>query len=185
MFQTARHRHGREGDLGKTDESAYTPGSVRPADAAALATVAAIHLGLPSPTGSSGPPAGSGGPPSNACAGHRLAAIALLTLLRVGFTEPSRSPGMLVGSYPTVSPSPAAEPRRSAVIDDGGLFSVALSRGSPRVAVNNHPALWSPDVPRRRLPADAAARPTRPSVIIIPRMTWLAARGISRLACAG
>ncbi|MCW2508712.1 MAG: hypothetical protein JWP68_1860, partial [Modestobacter sp.] len=46
----------------------------------------------------------------------------------------------------------------------GGLFSVALSRGSPRVAVNDHPALWSPDVPRRRgLPTDATAQPTRPS----------------------
>src|SRR5262245_58826136 len=65
---------------------------------------------------------------------------------------------MLVGSYPTVSPLPPRPGR------DGGLFSVALSRGSPRVAVNNHPALWSPDVPRRRpLGADAAARPTRPS----------------------
>lgn len=32
----------------------------------------------------------------------------------------------------------------------GGLFSVALSRGSPRVAVSNHRALWSPDFPRRR-----------------------------------
>ena len=32
---------------------------------------AAIHLGLPSPAGSSGLPAGSGGPPSNACAGRR------------------------------------------------------------------------------------------------------------------
>jgi hypothetical protein len=31
----------------------------------------------------------------------------------------------------------------------GGLFSVALSRGSPRVAVSHHLALWSPDVPRR------------------------------------
>ncbi len=125
--------------------------------------VAAIHLGLPSPTGSSGLPAGSGGPPSNACAGRRLATTTLLTLLRAGFTEPSRSPGMLVGSYPTVSPSPAGReppkrPRRG-----GGLFSVALSRGSPRVAVNNRPALWSPDVPRRRSPADAAAQPTRPS----------------------
>ncbi|GGU77749.1 hypothetical protein GCM10010260_07680 [Streptomyces filipinensis] len=30
----------------------------------------------------------------------------------------------------------------------GGLLSVALSRGSPRVAVSHHPALWSPDVPR-------------------------------------
>src|SRR5581483_7480269 len=45
----------------------------------------------------------------------------------------------------------------------GGLFSVALSRGSPRVAVSNHPALWSPDVPRQRVPADATARSTRPS----------------------
>src|SRR2546428_5230704 len=49
---------------------------------------------------------------------------------------------MLVGSYPTVSPLPDAD-------GAGGLFSVALSRGSPRVAVSNHPALWSPDVPRR------------------------------------
>ncbi len=45
---------------------------------------------------------------------------------------------------------------------------MALSRGSPRVAVNNHPALWSPDVPRRCAQAnldhtDATARPTRPS----------------------
>jgi hypothetical protein len=31
----------------------------------------------------------------------------------------------------------------------GGLFSVALSRGSPRVAVSNHPALRSPDFPRQ------------------------------------
>ena len=45
----------------------------------------------------------------------------------------------------------------------GGLFSVALSRGSPRVGVTNHPALWSPDFPRtRRSPGVlAAARPTR------------------------
>lgn len=31
----------------------------------------------------------------------------------------------------------------------GGLFSVALSRRSPWVAVSNHRALWSPDFPRR------------------------------------
>ena len=30
----------------------------------------------------------------------------------------------------------------------GGLFSVALSCGSPRLGVTQHPALWSPDVPR-------------------------------------
>ena len=48
----------------------------------------------------------------------------------------------------------------------GGLFSVALSCGSPRLGVTQHPALWSPDVPRpghRRVAAvgpDAAAWPT-------------------------
>jgi hypothetical protein len=127
------------------------------------ATGAAIHLGLPSPAGSSGLPAGSGGQPSNACAGRRLATPALLTLLRVGFTEPSRSPGMLVGSYPTVSPLPGVSP-------PGGLFSVALSRGSPRVAVNNHPALWSPDVPRQQGTCPPLTRPpgrlVRPGSIV-------------------
>ena len=51
----------------------------------------------------------------------------------------------------------------------GGLFSVALSRELPRVAVNNRPALWSPDFPRPQacaryalVPEAAAARPTRP-----------------------
>jgi len=60
----------------------------------------------------------------------------LLTLLRVGFTEPPRSPGALVRSYRTVSPLPV--PTR---VGAGGLFSVALSRGSPRVGVTHHPAL--------------------------------------------
>ena len=98
-------------------------------------------------------PQASGGQPSIACAGGSPRETAVLALLRVGFTKPPRSPGALVGSYPTVSPLP----RRPVNRPRGGLFSVALSRGSPRVAVNNHPALWSPDVPRRRLSA-----PTRP-----------------------
>src|SRR6476659_7521725 len=46
----------------------------------------------------------------------------------------------------------------------GGLFSVALSRGSPRVAVNDLPALWSPDVPRRRV-----SPPTRPPSRLVRR----------------
>ncbi len=37
----------------------------------------------------------------------------------------------------------------------GGLVSVALSLGSPRVAVNDLPALWSPDFP----PADGGCPP--------------------------
>ena len=41
----------------------------------------------------------------------------------------------------------------------GGLFSVALSRGFPRVGVTHHRALWSPDFPRH---VNAAiTRPTR------------------------
>ena len=43
----------------------------------------------------------------------------------------------------------------------GGLFSVALSRGSPRVAVDNHPALRSPDFPRRRTPRMLTGRHRR------------------------
>jgi len=49
-----------------------------------------IHLGRPLPDGSSDLPVRSGGPPSNA---H------CLVLLRVGFTEPRQSPGVLVVSY--------------------------------------------------------------------------------------
>ncbi len=64
-----------------------------------------------------------------------------LALLRVGFTELPVSPPELVSSYLTVSPLP---PRRGR---DGGLFSVALSLGSPPLGVTQHPALWSSDFP--------------------------------------
>jgi hypothetical protein len=62
---------------------------------------------------------------------------------------------MLVRSYRTVSPLPP---------DGGGLFSVALSRELPRIAVSNHPALRSPDFPRittviRGRPANSSAHP--------------------------
>jgi hypothetical protein len=44
----------------------------------------------------------------------------------------------------------------------GGLFSVALSCRSPRLAVSQHPALWSPDLPRpgpvEGLPPSGASR---------------------------
>ena len=115
---------------------------------------ATIHLGTTLPPSSCDLPGYSGGPPSNA---------PCLTLLRVGFTKPHRSPGTLVVSYTTVSPLPPAPPGEPGR-PGGGLFSVALSRGLPRVGVTHHPALWSPDFPRRpaRTPADAVARPTRP-----------------------
>src|SRR6185503_646121 len=47
----------------------------------------------------------------------------------------------------------------------GGLFSVALSRGSPRVGVTDHLALWSPDLPHQ-----ACARRDRPADSPVPRI---------------
>ncbi len=69
--------------------------------------LAAIHLGRRLPAGSSGlPGVDRAGPPSPCSA-----------LLRMGFTEPSGSPRMLVRSYRTVSPLPVrrANPSPSAV----------------------------------------------------------------------
>ena len=116
----------------------------------------AIHLsGLP------GEPSLSGG--------GRAAHFPRLALLRVGFTEPPRSPSALVRSYRTVSPLPVRA-RRPAI---GGFLSVALSCGSPRLAVSQHPALWSPDLPRH----DPAVRPVprppgRLTVTLNSATTW-------------
>ena len=66
---------------------------------------AVIHLGLPSPAGSSGLPAGIGRATLDRLRSAPYPAR-LLALLQVGFTEPSRSPGTLVVSYTTVSPLP-------------------------------------------------------------------------------
>jgi len=54
-------------------------------------------------------------------------------------------------------------------IAPGGLFSVALSRGLPRVGVTHRLALWSPDFPRHL--RAAITRPTRPSGRV--RAPWL------------
>src|SRR3954471_17130866 len=116
-----------------------------------------IHLDRPLLAGSSALPAGSDGPSSNACC---------LGLLQVGFNEPPQSPEALVVSYTTVSPLPP-RPRCGC---DGGLFSVALSRGSLRVAVGHHLALWSPDVPRQ----DPRRGLTRPPDRLIHRRSLAA-----------
>ena len=64
-----------------------------------------------------------------------------------------------VRSYRTFSPLPSIE---------GGMFSVALSLGSLRVAVSDHRALPSSDFPpaRARTSGRATASPTPPRFII-------------------
>jgi len=76
---------------------------------------AVIHLGLPLPAASCGLPANIGRAALDRSRREPLAP--LLTLLRVGFTEPPQSPAALVVSYTTVSPLPrgAGVPRRGAV----------------------------------------------------------------------
>src|SRR5215208_248741 len=49
----------------------------------------------------------------------------------------------------------------------GGLFSVALSCGSPRLASRQHPALRSPDLPRRR-PRSPGPTPRSPGRLTVP-----------------
>ena len=59
-------------------------------------------------------------------------------LLQAGFSKHPRSPGNVVGSYPTVSPLPLL----GAV-----FFSVVLSMGSPPVPFRDRLALRSSDFP--------------------------------------
>lgn len=147
----------------RANEPACKPDPVPPRDGAA----ATIHLGTPSPGTSSGPPAGSGEQPSDTCAPAPTRGA--------GF---DLAPGGVYRAVVVTRDAGALLPHRFTLTGrqtTGGLFSVALSRGSPRVAVSNHPALWSPDFPRSRatghvpeVPATAAARPTRSRCQIIP-----------------
>jgi hypothetical protein len=90
------------------------------------------------PAASSGPPEEK---PERVAPGRRERRTPLCSaLLPMGFTEPSRSPGLLVSSYLTVSPLPPTNA-------DGGLFSVALSLAFRPVGVTHHRTLWSPDFP--------------------------------------
>ena len=93
-----------------------------------------IPLGLASPPGSSDLPGSGSGlshrSPMWSCSGWGLPCRAALA-------------PRAVRSCRTVSPLP--DPSRAI----GGLFSVALSVGLRRPGVTWHPALWSPDFPRR------------------------------------
>src|SRR5699024_3235252 len=121
--------------------------------------VAVIHLGLPLPVGSSGPPAGLGRAALERLRSHPGKARVGLDLAPGGVCRAipvTRDAGGLLHHRFTLTARPVGStgPR-------GGLFSVALSRESLRVAVSNHPALRSPDFPRdspsRGRPANSPA----------------------------
>lgn len=83
-------------------------------------------------------PRTSGGPPLN---------VLLFGLAPDGVYHAFSVTGKAVSSCLAISPLPEAPA-------SGGIFSVALSLGSPPVAVSDHPALRSPDFP----PADKFCR---------------------------
>jgi hypothetical protein len=116
--------------------------------------VAAIHLGPALPPASCGPPGDSAGPASAAA---MVAAVRpLFDLAPGGVYRAGRSPGRWCAL--TAPFHPCHAPGSPGPF--GGLFSVALSCGSPRLAVSQHPALWRPDFPRSRRTGTAAAQPT-------------------------
>jgi len=114
---------------------------------------AVIHLGLPLPTVSCGLPASIGRAALERSRRPRgLSRLGPLDLAPGGVYRAAAvtcgAGGLLHHRFTlTLQPWPG-----------GGLLSVALSRGSPRVGVTDHPALWSPDLPHRA----AKARRDRP-----------------------
>src|SRR5439155_17710763 len=120
-------------------------GQSRPVSRVLSRRVVAFPAVADIPLGPTLPPASSGLPGS--AAGNRIAP--LCALAPGGACRAARVATGAVRSYRTVSPLPAFA---------GGLFSVALSRESPRLAVSQHPALWSPDFPPARF-EDAGVRP--------------------------
>jgi len=117
-------------------------GQSRPVSRVLSRRVVAFPAAADIPLGPALPPASSELPGS--AAGHRIAP--LCALAPGGACPAARVATGAVRSCRTVSPLPALA---------GGLFSVALSRESPRLAVSQHPALWSPDFP----PAVTGRRP--------------------------
>jgi len=108
-----------------------------------------IHLRPVSPPALSGLPGDLGQAAGAAvhAAGHRSPPIWPCT----GWGLPGRRvTATPVRSYRTFSPLPP---------EGGGVFSVALSVGSPRLPVRKHPALWCSDFPLRSVQARAQRPP--------------------------
>ena len=112
----------------------------------ALEVAAVIPLGRPLPDASSSLPADSSESPSTAPLFRGEPHVRLCGLAPDGVCLAASVTGGAVGSYPAVSPLPAA-PLRFRRDEAGGLFSVALSFAFPRPGVTRHRALWSSDFP--------------------------------------
>jgi hypothetical protein len=112
-----------------------------------LRGAAAIHLGLPLPTASCGLPASIGRAALDRS--RREPLVPLLTLLRVGFTEPPQSPAALVVSYTAVSPLPR--------VRDSGRF--VFCGTVPRVTPGRR---YRPPCPMEPGPSSPSLRPARP-----------------------
>jgi hypothetical protein len=144
---------------GGADEPACTPGSVpgRLAAAGRRPSLSGCRCRQPP----AAYPQASDGPSSSACAGGRRTGLPL-----------GLAPGGVYRAARVASGAGGLLHHRftlTATADrGGGLLSVALSRGSPRVGVTHHPALWSPDVPRRRRRV-APVTPTRPPGRLVRR----------------
>jgi len=112
--------------------------------------VTTIYLGPLLPATSCGlPGARTGGTPCSC-----------LTLLRVGFTEPPQSPAVLVVSYTTVSPLPAAKRHRRSVLC-GTIRRVAPPGCYPALfPVESGLSSRNPKEPRGR-PADSQVKGTQ------------------------
>lgn len=136
----------------KEVERACRPDSVR-----RNAGVTIIRLGDRLPGRSSHLPARSGGPP---CAVRRPHAC-LFDVAPDGVWRAGRVATSAVSSYLTLSPLPSAPANRQPLGRCAfcSTFRRPGPRGLLRLAVSQHPALWSPDLP----PATAPARRNRRS----------------------
>ena len=92
-------------------------------------------------------------------------------LLRMGFTEPMPSPTSLVRSYRTVSPSPVIESPCGDPVHRRSALCCTFTVRSPRPGSRQHPALWSPDFPRRCSTQHRDHPATSPSA---PSLRWTA-----------
>ncbi len=126
-----------------------------------------IPLGPALPQASSERTRERGGPPH---------VLPYLLLLQVGLAVPPVSPRARCALTAPFHPC-----RHWLKLPAGGLFSVALSRESPRLAVNQHPALWSPDFPPALIPPGTPSKwcPQRLAAPASAR-TALTAAGSSR-----